>query len=69
MVNYLKKGSHCYSSLLNSSTMAQWLALMPHSRRVLSLNPGPFCVEFACFPRACVTCMLGLVNTPVIAPD
>ena len=39
-------------------TVAQWLALLPHSKKVLGSNPswdpGPFCVEFACSPRVCV---------------
>ncbi|KAF7665560.1 hypothetical protein LDENG_00137920, partial [Lucifuga dentata] len=36
-------------------TVAQWLALLPHSKKVLGSIPGwgagPFCVEFACSPR------------------
>ena len=38
-------------------TVAQWLALLPHSKKVLGsfpAQPGPFCVEFACSPRVCV---------------
>ncbi len=37
-------------------TVVQWLALSPHSKSILGSNQplGPFCVEFACSPRACV---------------
>ena len=60
----------------NRSTVAQWIALLPHRKKVLGSNtdrPGPFCVEFACSPCVCVgflwvlrflptikTCILGL---------
>ncbi len=30
------------------------LAPLPHSKKVLGLNPGPFCVESACSPHACM---------------
>lgn len=30
--------------------VAQLLALLPHSKRVLGSAPGPFCVEFAYSP-------------------
>ncbi|KAF7642028.1 hypothetical protein LDENG_00266000, partial [Lucifuga dentata] len=35
-------------------TVAQWLALLPHSKKVLGSIPGSFCVEFACSPCVCV---------------
>ena len=41
----------------SGGTVAQWLALLPHSKKVLGsfpAQPGPFCVEFACSPRVCV---------------
>ena len=45
--------------------MAQWLALLPHSKKVLGsfpAQPGPFCVEFACSPP----CLRGFPpGTPV----
>ncbi len=34
------------------SMVALWLALLPHSEKVLDLNPGLFCVEFARSPHA-----------------
>ena len=40
-----------------AARVAQWLALLPHSKKVLGsfpAQPGPFCVEFACSPRVCV---------------
>ncbi|KAG5849616.1 hypothetical protein ANANG_G00112830 [Anguilla anguilla] len=37
---------------LGADTVAQWLALSPHSKKVVGLNLGlgPFCAEFACSP-------------------
>ncbi|KAF7652412.1 hypothetical protein LDENG_00097180 [Lucifuga dentata] len=35
--------------------VAQWLALLPHSKKILGLIPGrAFCVEFACSPHVCM---------------
>ncbi|KAF7641606.1 hypothetical protein LDENG_00276350 [Lucifuga dentata] len=57
--------------------VAQWLALLPHSKKVLGSIPsgaGPFCVEFECSPHVRVgslwvlrlppkTCMSGELGT------
>ncbi|KAF7645271.1 hypothetical protein LDENG_00207150 [Lucifuga dentata] len=44
-----------FIKLALGGTVAQRLALSPHSKKVLGSSPtGPFCVEFACSPRVCV---------------
>ena len=46
-----------HGNRIRGGTVAQWLALLPHSKKVLGsfpAQPGPFCVEFACSPRVCV---------------
>ena len=51
--------------------VAQWLALLPHSKKVLGSIPGrprPFCVEFACSPRACVGFLRVLRFLPTTKP-
>ncbi|KAF7661918.1 hypothetical protein LDENG_00250870, partial [Lucifuga dentata] len=42
-----------FNFYIKSGTVVQWLALLPHSKKVLGSIPakaGPFCVEFACSP-------------------
>lgn len=41
--------------MANFPIVAQWLALKPHSKKVVCWIPGlgPFWVEFACFPCVC----------------
>uniref|UniRef100_A0A0E9X7W8 Uncharacterized protein n=1 Tax=Anguilla anguilla TaxID=7936 RepID=A0A0E9X7W8_ANGAN len=43
--------------VLQGGTVLQWVALSPHSKKVLGIvsQPGPFCVEFACSPRVYVS--------------
>ena len=43
-------------------TVVQWLALLPHNKRVLGSN----CVEFACSPCACVGSLRVLRLPPTV---
>uniref|UniRef100_A0A668A4K5 C-type lectin domain-containing protein n=1 Tax=Myripristis murdjan TaxID=586833 RepID=A0A668A4K5_9TELE len=54
---------------MQGGTVVQWLALSPHSEKVLGSIPtqGPFCVEFACSPRVCVSFLQALRFPPLVA--
>uniref|UniRef100_A0A0E9Q1H8 Uncharacterized protein n=1 Tax=Anguilla anguilla TaxID=7936 RepID=A0A0E9Q1H8_ANGAN len=61
--SYFKIIFNC--NILVGGTVVQWVALSPHSKKVVgsNLGLGPFCAEFACSPRVCV-CFLRVLRFP-----